>query len=151
MFRRASLIAVSALALTAALTPFAAQARPRSDLAHSELDRVAGQLSDPANQAKASAVAAIFTQMLLDLRVGPLARAMGEMGDGDARYIPEDATLGDLAGPEARDAPRQMAREVPHAMRAMGSMTGAFDAMIPQLQDMAEQMRRTMKRYGRRY
>ena len=138
-------IIVAALAATTALTAPPADARPN------ERGKAADQLNDPYNQVKAAAAVAILSQMILDMRVGPLARAMGDLGDEDARRVPYDARLGDVAGPEARAVPERMAREVPRAMATAGDMAAAIDAMIPQITAMSDQMRREMERATRRY
>lgn len=136
---------IVALTASTALTAIPAQARPR------ENDRVSEQLRDPYNQAKAAAAAAILAQTVLDMRVGPLARAMGDMGDQDARRVPYDARLGDVAGPDARKIPERVARDLPRAMAGAGDMAGAFEAMIPQINAMSDQLRREMDRAARRY
>lgn len=135
----------AALAASTALTAIPAEARSRGPT------RPAKELRDPYNQAKAAAAAAILSQTLLDVRVGPLARAMSDLGDENARGIPYDARLGDVAGPEARVIPERLARAVPRAMAAAGDMAGAIDAMIPQIQAMSDQLRREMDRPARRY
>lgn len=135
--RLALAVGLSALAMA----PLSAESRsPRRD------HRIAERLSDPAFEAQVAAMAAMMGQMVLDMKVGPLARAMGEMGDEDARDIPPDARLGDLAGPDARDMPDQLARELPRAMRHAGAAAGALEDMMPELQRMGERMRRAWER-----
>lgn len=138
---RMSLAAAVALA---ALVPSSAMARPvRHD------SRVAERLTDPAVQARASAMAAIMSEMLLDLRVGPLARAVGEWGDPDLRDVPYDARVRDFAGPDLRELPRDIAREMPRAMGQMGRTAGAIEGMIPEFERMADEMRRAIDRVDR--
>ncbi|MFM5930783.1 MAG: hypothetical protein ACKOPQ_07735 [Novosphingobium sp.] len=140
-----SRVALAAGLALAALTPSLAMARPARD-AH----RFSEKLSDPAMQAKVSVMAALMTEMLLDLKVGPLARAMGEMGSEEARDIPSDARLRDLAGPDLRDAPAQIAREMPRAMGKMGRTADALQDMMSEFERMAEQMRRTIEKAERK-
>lgn len=140
-----SRVALAAGLVLAALTPSVASARPVRDM-----HRYSEKLTDPMVQAKVATMAALMTEMLLDLKVGPLARAMGEMGNADARDIDPDARLRDLAGPEARDMPRQVARELPRAMGQMGRTADAFEDMMPEFERMAEQMKRTFEKAQRR-
>ncbi|MFM5929401.1 MAG: hypothetical protein ACKOPQ_00660 [Novosphingobium sp.] len=140
-----SRVALAAGLAVTALTPSLALARPARD-AHRYSDR----LSDPALQAKVSVMAALMSEMLLDMKVGPLARAMGEMGDEEARDIPPDARLRDIAGPGLRDAPAQIAREMPRAMGKMGRTAEALEDMMPEFERMAEQMRRTIEKAERK-
>lgn len=132
MMSRVSLLTAAALV---ALVPASAMARPVHGNSH-----VAERLTDPAVQARASAMAALMTEMVLDLKVGPLARAMGEWGDPDLRRVPHDARLRDLAGPEARGLSRDIAREMPRAMGQMGRTAGAIEDMVPEFERMAREM-----------
>lgn len=142
MISRYTLAAALALA---ALVPASAMARPAN-----RDSRIAERLTDPTVQARAAAMAAIMSEMLLDLKVGPLARAAGEWGADDMRDVPDDARLRDLAGPGVRNLPHDIAREMPRAMGQMGRTAGAFEDMIPEFERMAEQMRRAIDRADRR-
>ena len=83
-----------------------------------------------------------MSEMLLSMKVAPLAKAMEQMGDREgARKVARSETLADLAGPEARRMPRAMAEKVPAMMGAMAGMTEAMGAMLPQLEEMAEKMK----------
>ena len=146
MISRMSLVAALAVA---ALVPTSALARPASHAARHDL-RVAERLTDPAVQARASAMAAIMSERLLDVRVGPLARAIGEWGDPELRDVPYDARVRDFAGPGLRELPGDIAREMPRAMGQMGRTAGAIEGMIPEFERMAEQMRRAIDRADRR-
>ncbi len=156
MISRITLAVCLASGLAAsALMPPQAEARSRGERsapivrsAGGDRSELTEQLSDPMTQVKVAAMAAMMSQMLLDLKVGPPARAMGDMGVEDARSVSPDARLGDIAGPGARDMPRQIAREVPGAMRKMGAASGAFEEMIPEFEAMAEKMRRAMAQAG---
>lgn len=134
---------LSRAALTAGL--LAALASPLA--ARDRHDRVADKLNDPLVQSQAAAMAMVMSQMLLDLNVGPVARALGEWSP-EARDIPPDARVGDLLGPEAREVPRDLAREVPRTMGKLGRTADGIDAMMPQIEAMAEKMRRAMDQAG---
>ncbi len=136
---------VSLAALGTALAATSATARDRG-LADAE-----SRLSDPkAQQAMGDALATMMAAMM-QIKAAPLLKAMDSMGTtmGErraARGVPADATLGDLAGPEARDMPREMAHKVPQMMGAMGAMAGAMGEMLPQLETMGKRMERQMDR-----
>jgi hypothetical protein len=142
MFSR---VALAVGLAAAALVPSAVSARSVRD--H---PRIAEKLSDPMLQARVTTMMALMSEMMLDLKVGPLARVMGEMGDESARSVPEDARLRDLAGPEARDMPRQIAREMPRAMGQMSRAAGAMEDMLPEFERMADQMRRAVEKVDRK-
>jgi hypothetical protein len=79
------------------------------------------------------------------MKVAPLAKAMEQMGNREtARSIPRNATLADLAGPEARRMPREISQKVPMMMGAMAGMSEAMEAMLPQLEAMAEKMKNAL-------
>lgn len=137
-------VAAAVLPLTVlALLPASAMARERP----SEAAEMARELEDPRNQrAAANAMGALF-EVMLGMKAAPLAKAMDAMGERDAaRRIPRGATIGDLAGPEARAMPREIKRRVPGMMTAMASMTGMMDEMMPQLEAIGKQMERDFGR-----
>ena len=113
------------------------------------MGEMAAKMGDPEVQRAMAAALETMSEALLDVPVGPFAeaaRAMGKtMGDAeedeDLERLPPDATLRDLAGPEAERMPREMARRVPAMMGAMAGMAGMLEAMRPMLAAMAERMR----------
>lgn len=149
------LVSLSALA-AALLAPLPAAA---GDKDRAQRDRALGELQtrlgDPETQrAMGDAMASLMAAML-DMKAAPFLKAMDRMGKamGErpmARDIPEDATLGDLAGPEAREMPREVARKAPAMMGAAGAMAGAMGEMLPQLEEagkrMGDQMRKSMEK-----
>lgn len=150
--------AASLTALTAAmLSPLPALARESARDAG--LNAVQDRLGDPATQQAVGDALAGMVAAMLDLKAAPFVKAMDSIGQpmgqgGKNRTIPDGATLGDLAGPEARRAPAQMARQVPQMMGAMGAMTGVMQEMLPQLEDigrrMGDQMGKSIERAERR-
>ena len=138
-FLGGALAALSVLALI----PSPALARERS----SGAAEMARELEDPRNQrAAADALGSLFGVMM-NMKAEPLVKAMEAMGERNAaRRIPRGATIGDLAGPEARQVPREIKRRVPGLMTAMASMTGMLDEMMPQLEAIGEQMERDFGR-----
>lgn len=137
-------VAAAMLPLTVlVLAPAPALAGERT----SEGAEMARQLEDPRNQAAvADAMGAMFGVML-GMKAAPLAKAMDAMGERDAaRRIPRNATIGDLAGPEARQMPREIKRRVPGMMTAMAAMTGMLDEMLPQLEAIGDNLERDLDR-----
>lgn len=138
-----SLVALSAATLVS--TPALAREGAREAARDTGLDQVESRLSDPNTQQAVGEALAGMLAALMDVKAAPFVKAMDKVGKSAgqgpvARDIPADATLGDLAGPDARQAPRQLARQVPQMMGAMGAMTGAMKEMLPQLEDMAKRM-----------
>lgn len=143
MLKRVAVLGAAVVA--AAALPVPALARE----AHS--GQIVETLANPGTQQAMAGAMAAMTEALLDLKVGPFAKAMEGMGDATgnrraARHVDPDATLGDLAGPEARRMPGQVARKLPQMMGAMAGMAGAMEAMLPQLEAMGEKMKDAMER-----
>lgn len=152
------LLSLTALAATA-LAPMPALARDSHSHSASDSQRAIGELQDrlgnPETQRAMGDALATLMAAMMDMKAAPFLKAMdrvgGTMGEPVRhRDVPENATLGDLAGPEARDMPRQVARQTPAMMGAMGAMAGAMGEMLPQLEEagkrMSEQMRKTMEK-----
>lgn len=138
-FVAAAVLPLTVLALLS--TPAMARERP------AEAADMARQLEDPRNQRAAANAMGVLFDMMLGMKAAPLAKAMDAMGERDAaRRIPKGATIGDLAGPEARAMPREIKRRVPGMMNAMAAMTGMLDEMLPQLEAIGEQMERDFGR-----
>ena len=118
--------AASALAATPALA------------AEGDAARLAEELRDPARQAEIAAMVETMTAIMLDMRVAPLLRAKAEIEGGDPDAVDPDLTVRDLAGAEAEDAPREVAKRLPQMMRALATLTVAFEQMLPELRAMGE-------------
>ncbi len=126
--------ALTVLATAAALVSSPAFA------AEGDAARIAEELADPAQQAEVAALAQTMAAILLEMNIAPLARAAAEMEGKDPESIDPDLTVRDLAGPEAADAPRELAVRVPQMMGALATLAVAMEAMLPQLRAMGEQM-----------
>lgn len=136
MFQFRALAMIAPLAVLAASPALAREAPRDSGLAEME-----ARLSDPRTQNAMGEALGDMLAALMQIQAEPFAKAMARMGDGKAaRAIPKGATLGDLAGPQARHMPREVAAKVPAMMGAMGAMAGAFEEMLPQLEAMGRQM-----------
>ena len=131
------LLAAPALALALAASPVAA--KPSSTAQMGEMMR------DPATQQAMARAVAAMSEAMLDMPLEPLARAAEAMGDRRTARQMRGATLGDYAGPEARDMPRELSRKLPAMMGAMGGMAAAAEEMTPALKAMAKEMGARMK------
>lgn len=126
-----------------ALTALAAAAALASSPALATEDdtaQLAKQLADPDMQAQVAAMAEMMTAVMLDMKVGPLMRAAAEMEGKDPAAVDPGLTVRDLAGPEAADAPHEIAVRVPQMMGALATLAVAMEQMLPQLRAMGEQM-----------
>ncbi|HEX4847746.1 MAG TPA: hypothetical protein VFV30_06355, partial [Novosphingobium sp.] len=86
-----------------ALSAFPVQAR---ETGPGELAR---ELDNPRPQKAMGDMLGSMMGAMLDIKADPLARAMERMGEGEAaRRIPKGATIGELAGPEARQVPAEV-------------------------------------------
>ena len=126
------LLAAPALALVLAASP--AVAKPSSTAQMSEMMR------DPATQQAMARAVAAMSEAMLDMPLEPLARAAEAMGDRRTARQMRGATVGDYAGPQARDMPRELSRKLPAMMGAMGGMAAAAEEMTPALKAMAKEM-----------
>jgi hypothetical protein len=136
----ASLSVLAALALA----PVPALARDHAD------EDFASDLSDPRKQEAMGNAMAAMMGALLGMKTDPLVRAMERMGDHKAaRRIPRGATLGDLAGPEAKRMPAEMRRRVPAMMGAMGELAGMMQDIAPELEAIGDDFERQMDEAAR--
>ncbi|WP_296679954.1 hypothetical protein [Novosphingobium sp.] len=145
------LVSLTALA-AALLAPLPALAKDRSDREQTMGD-IQDKLGDPRTQAAIGDALAGMMAAMLDVKAAPFLKAMDRVGQTTGerprhRDIPDDATLGDLAGPGARDMPREVARKAPAMMGAAGAMVGVMGEMLPQLEEagkrMGDQMRKSI-------
>ena len=142
MSRRSNLLsAVIAASLLAPLPALAREAAPRNG----DLHQVTQKLADPRLQRSIAGALAALSEALMDIKVAPFARAMEKMEDIDgehrpARHIDPNATLRDLAGPGAANISDEIDHKLPQMMTALSGMSGAMEAMLPQLEDIAKRM-----------
>ncbi|MBQ94284.1 MAG: hypothetical protein CL510_00365 [Actinobacteria bacterium] len=101
------------------------------------------QMHDPERQRDMALMLRAMTEVLLDMPIAPLAEAAAEMAGEDARPIDPDMTLRQMT-PEADRIGEEVARNVPRAMQAAGSMAEGLAAMTPLLREMAERFREAM-------
>lgn len=132
------------LALTAVLAATAAPVSARAADDPDSSPRIAERLSDPLLQDTLASSIAIMGRVLMDMNVAPMMRAMAQATGDDPDYVDPDTTVGDIAGPDARYAPEEMAERVPEVMGTMAGMAEGMEAMVPAMRDMAEQIRRSI-------
>ena len=98
-----------------------AVALPAPALAAGDPDapRLAERLEDPLVQDTVASSIAIMGRVLMDLNVAPMMRAMAQARGDNPAYVDPDTTVGDIAGPDARYAPEEMAQRVPEVMGSM--------------------------------
>lgn len=128
-----------ALAAAASLVALPAHAFAQETEPESELATVIEKMEDPVVQAGVAGMLAALSEAMLDMPIGPLVEAI-ERADGEPTGLEEDATIRDLAGPEAEDLPAEMAERVPEMMDAASGMARGFEAMMPMLRAWAEEM-----------
>ena len=123
-----------------------------ADMASDDTQRLgalADRLSDPAEQDRIAGMAAAMGDVLMALPVGPLidaaARASGEEHSGMA----PDATLGDLAGPDADRVTGEIAQSVPMMMGMLAGMADSAESMRPMLEAWVNTMKAQMEVRGR--
>ena len=132
-------IALSALVLLAAPVPVLAA--PEDEAQH-----MTDELNDPATQARIAVAAEAVTQAVLAMPAAPLLRAAETMAGRDPEAVDPDLTVGDLAGPDAAEAPRELAHRLPEMMGAMAAMTAALETMLPELRAMGDRIAEDMAR-----
>ena len=145
--RRRALIA--ACLVSTALSPALAHASEPGDFDSGQVHDMSQELRDPMNQAKVAGTLSALTGALLSMDVAPLTRAMDPLDGGRlSRDLPPDATLGDIAGPDVRDLPYDIARKTPEAMSRMAGMLGAVEELRPQLKAMRRRLKDTLRHQG---
>lgn len=136
-----------ALAVVAVPLPAAAQIETidpdiETDQPASDPD-LAGRLADPAMQDKMATMVAVLGDVLLDLPLAPLAKALADQGVEAADEIPSDTTLRKLA-PGTTDVKDEIAEKLPQMMGAMASLAKGMEAMLPTLKVMVQQSRNAL-------
>lgn len=152
MLKRAVLaVGPAAAALALIIAPASAEARDAarntadSGQRDSGMAEMTARLADPQLQHALGDALAAMTDALMDMRMAPLARVAESAGaKPSSQPIGPDTRLRDMAGPGAAQMQDEIRTRVPQAMGAMAGMAGAMEAMLPQLQAMAEGMKDRM-------
>ena len=62
------------------------------------------------------------------------------MSGEDPEAIDENVTIGELAGPEAAEAPHAMAERLPQMMGALALLATSLETMLPAMREAAERI-----------
>lgn len=135
--RTALLAATSAAAMLAPLPALAHEDTPQ----RSRAGELAEKLNDPLTQYAVAGMVSAMSKALLDMPVEPLVKAMEQASGRRVGNLPDQATMGDLAGADRARVRDEIVTQVPRAMAAMGALAGAAEAMTPQIEDMARRVR----------
>lgn len=139
----ASALTVAAAAALLAPLPAFAQPVPGPDAVEeteSAADDMARTLGNPETQERMADAMGTVSEMLLDLPLAPMARAVAQATGQDPRSVDPDLTLRQVA-PGAQSAPGEVREKLPRMMGAMAGMAGGMGAMAPALREMADRMR----------
>ena len=129
------------LIFAAALLPLAVPAAAQD--VEPELDTMTRAMGDPARQEAMARAIGTMTEVLLDLPLAPIIAPIAEAAGEDPRNVDPDTTLRKMS-PGAGEVSRQIERELPRAMGAMASMSGAIARTLPALREAAERMREAL-------
>lgn len=124
-------------ALLAVTTPVPVLAQ---DVGDSGIAEATAMLENPDTQEQAGLMAAALVGALLEMPVGQLAEALGEMDGTNTVVVDRDARVRDLLGEGVNGAPQKVAERLPQVMEAMAGMAGALEQMMPALRDMAARL-----------
>lgn len=133
-------IVLPTLVLASALAPIPALAAP------GDAARVAEELNDPVRQEQLASAAEAMTTAVLDMPAGPLMRAAKTIAGEDPDYIDPDLRVGDLVGPEAAEAPYQIAHRLPQMMGTLAGLAATLELMLPELRAMGDRIAEDMAR-----
>ena len=132
------------LAAGAALAPSPALAQDDLPRDESELARAADEMSDPVRQEQVAVMTEAVMASLLEVPIGKLLQSAATIAGEDPDEIDPNTTLREVAGPEADEAPRQLAAAVPRMMDAAGALAGAFETLLPELRRIGEDIARKL-------
>ena len=132
------------LAAGAALSPLPALAQDDLPSDESELARAADEMSDPVRQEQVAVMTKAVMASLLEVPIGKLLQSAATIAGEDPEEIDPNTTLREVAGPEADEAPRQLAAAVPRMMDAAGALAGAFETLLPELRRIGEDIARKL-------
>ena len=142
---RKSVLSALSLAAIAAPAPLLAQDAdlPAPEVQEEAATDLAEKFSDPEYQRETAMLMRTLSEVLLDLPLGPLVEAAGEMSGEEMPEVYRDTTLRSMA-PEAGRIPEEIERNLPRAMEAMGTMAEALEEMRPALEEMAARLQESL-------
>lgn len=130
---------------SAVVSPATAASTEKADAAGSMTD-MADRLADLAIQDSVSGMVEKMSSAMLRLPVGKFVAAIEEARPGSVKKkVQEDATLADLAGPQAEAVPKLLGQESRTAMKMMSGFAKAFAVMLPQFEELGKEMEKEFK------
>lgn len=107
---------------------------------------LARDLRDPYKAEALGDMLGAMLGVMLDMKAAPLVRVMEAAGEPKAaRKIPRGATIGDLAGPDARQLPREVRRRAPAMIGALGEFAGMLEEAAPEFERIAKDFDRKVE------
>lgn len=138
--RRSSLYFATALVAALAPLPVLAKEEPAATRA----DEVAAKLNDPMTQYAVAGMLSAMAKSLLEMPVAPIADAVEQASGKRVGNLPRDARVADLAGTDHERVREQIVTHVPRAMSALGAFAISAQAMAPEFERMARQLRESL-------
>lgn len=138
--RRSSLYFATALVVALAPLPILAKDEPAAPRA----DEIAAKLNDPLTQYAVAGMLSAMAKSLLEMPVAPVIQAAEQASGKRVGNLPRDARVADLAGTDHERVRDQIVTHVPRAMSALGAFAISAQAMAPELERMARQMRESL-------
>lgn len=116
---------------------------PRAD---DDVAYMADKMSDPAVQDGVAAAIEGATGAIMNMPVGRFAEAIERARPGTvSRRMRGNATVGDLAGRDARYLPEEMGERSREAMGMMGGFARAMAYMMPEFERMGREMEESFR------
>lgn len=107
---------------------------------------MADRISDPVNQDRVAAIVEAMSHSFMHIPVGGFAEAIERARPGTVkRRVRSDATVGDLAGPDARYLPAELGDRSREAMGMMGGFARAFAHMMPEFERVGREMEESFR------
>ncbi len=138
--RRSSIYFATALVVALAPLPVLAKDEPAAPRA----DEIAAKFNDPLTQYAVAGMLSAMAKSLLEMPVAPVIQAAEQASGKRVGNLPRDARVADLAGTDHESVRDQIVTHVPRAMSALGAFAIFAQAMAPELERMARQMRESL-------
>jgi hypothetical protein len=117
--------------------------------AQAKMNDMADKMADPRIQDNVAHMVEGMTDAMMHLPVGKMAQAVERARPGILhKRIRSDATLGDIAGRDARDLPETLGDKSRDMMGMMGGFAKAFAVMLPEFEKMGKQMEASFNEAG---
>ena len=105
-----------------------------------DVQALTDKLGDPAEQERLAGMVEAMGYMLMQMPIGPLADAVGNVTGEPVEVDNPDARLADYAGPRAQEIPSQIADRVPQMMGMLAQMGVSAQKLAPALEEWAKEM-----------